>query len=97
MYSLLSIGWGLIADVDIESEKIRKLGSKRFTIWSLIRLMRLRSYKGRIWYLPIHTSSERRTHEVPPNDPNSFTEIPLNSMLLIILNFRVFSIIVETR
>lgn len=46
VYSFLSIGWGFIADIDIESERIRMLGSPRFTIWSIARLIgkALRSY-----------------------------------------------------
>jgi hypothetical protein len=39
MYSFLSIGWGLIADIDIESERLRSIGDQRFTIWSLARLV----------------------------------------------------------
>lgn len=37
VYSFLSIGWGLIADIDIESEGLRFLGQSRFTIWSIYR------------------------------------------------------------
>lgn len=39
IYSFLSIGWGFIADIDIESERLRMLGSPRFTIWSIARLI----------------------------------------------------------
>lgn len=39
VYSFLSIGWGFIADIDIESERLRMLGSPRFTIWSIARLI----------------------------------------------------------
>lgn len=51
MYSFLSIGWGLISDVDIESECIRMFGYQRFTIWTLYRWANLRTYNGRISYL----------------------------------------------
>lgn len=51
MFSFLSVGWGLIADIDIESERLRALGGPRFTIWSVHRLISLRTYKGRISYL----------------------------------------------
>ncbi|KAM7357380.1 sphingosine kinase 2 [Cochliomyia hominivorax] len=50
-YSFLSIGWGLISDIDIESERLRPLGYQRFTIWTLHRLINLRTYRGRISYL----------------------------------------------
>ncbi|XP_057652180.1 sphingosine kinase 2-like [Diorhabda carinulata] len=52
IFSFLSVGWGLLSDIDIESEKLRILGGQRFTIWSLARLIGLRSYGGKLWYLP---------------------------------------------
>lgn len=39
VFSFLSFGWGLIADIDIESERLRMIGSPRFTIWSMARLI----------------------------------------------------------
>lgn len=36
-YSFLSIGYGLIADMDIESERLRCLGGLRFALWAIIR------------------------------------------------------------
>lgn len=45
LYSFLSIGWGFLADIDIESEKLRAIGSQRFSIWSVARLLGLRTYK----------------------------------------------------
>ncbi|XP_017135365.1 sphingosine kinase 2 [Drosophila miranda] len=51
LYSFLSIGWGFISDVDIESERIRVIGYQRFTIWTLYRLANLRTYNGKISYL----------------------------------------------
>lgn len=52
MYSFLSVGWGLISDIDIESERLRPLGYQRFTIWTLHRLINLRTYRGLISYIP---------------------------------------------
>ncbi|CAG5088845.1 Similar to Sphk2: Sphingosine kinase 2 (Mus musculus) [Cotesia congregata] len=52
LYSFLSVGWGLIADIDIESERLRAIGGQRFTIWSIARLIGLRVYKGTVSYLP---------------------------------------------
>lgn len=37
MFSFLSVGWGFISDVDIESERLRILGGQRFNIWSVAR------------------------------------------------------------
>ncbi|KAH8379181.1 hypothetical protein KR009_003405 [Drosophila setifemur] len=62
VYSFLSIGWGLISDVDIESERIRLLGYHRFTVWTLYRLANLRTYNGRISYLPIEQDSPTPVH-----------------------------------
>ena len=39
VYSFLSITWGLIADVDIESEKYRSLGNARFTVGAIARIL----------------------------------------------------------
>lgn len=63
MYSFLSIGWGLISDIDIESERLRPLGYQRFTIWTLHRLINLRTYRGRISYLPKYDTEEENTPE----------------------------------
>lgn len=52
MYSFLSVGWGLIADIDIGSERLRSIGTQRFTIWSIHRVISLRTYKGKLYYLP---------------------------------------------
>ena len=46
LYMFLSLAWGFIADVDINSEVIRCLGPNRFTIWGLYRIVNTRSYKG---------------------------------------------------
>lgn len=52
MFSFLSVGWGLLSDIDIESERFRAIGGQRFTVWSVARLLDLRTYKGKLWYLP---------------------------------------------
>ncbi|XP_033215848.1 sphingosine kinase 2-like isoform X2 [Belonocnema kinseyi] len=51
-FSFLSVAWGLLADIDIESETLRAIGGQRFTVWSLARLIGLRTYKGKVSYLP---------------------------------------------
>uniref|UniRef100_A0A803Y0U9 sphingosine kinase n=1 Tax=Meleagris gallopavo TaxID=9103 RepID=A0A803Y0U9_MELGA len=51
-FSFLGFGWGFIADVDIDSEKYRRLGNARFTLGTLQCLVRLRIYQGRLSYLP---------------------------------------------
>ncbi|XP_045428101.1 sphingosine kinase 1 [Pipistrellus kuhlii] len=52
VFSVLSLAWGFIADVDIESEKFRRLGKMRFTMGTLLRLAALRVYRGQLAYLP---------------------------------------------
>lgn len=52
VFSFLSVGWGLLSDIDIESERLRAIGGQRFTVWSVARLIGLRTYKGKISYLP---------------------------------------------
>ena len=39
IYSFLSVTWGLIADIDFESEKLRSIGAARFTVYTVIRLL----------------------------------------------------------
>ncbi len=51
-YSFLSLSWGLISDVDIESEKLKFLGSLRFDVYALMLLSLLRTYKGRFSFIP---------------------------------------------
>ncbi|KAG7189699.1 hypothetical protein KM043_017367 [Ampulex compressa] len=51
-FSFLSVGWGLLSDIDIESERLRAIGGQRFTVWSVARLIGLRTYKGKVSYLP---------------------------------------------
>nr|XP_046171541.1 sphingosine kinase 2-like [Oncorhynchus gorbuscha] len=67
MFSFLSVAWGFVSDVDIESERYRGLGSARFTLGTLVRLASLRSYKGRLSYLPpLHSRHIPRRHPSAP-------------------------------
>lgn len=50
IWSFLSIGWGVMADIDIESEVLRKFGEIRFTIFGLIKCITGRAYKGKLSY-----------------------------------------------
>ncbi|XP_074557627.1 sphingosine kinase 1-like [Curcuma longa] len=51
-FSVLTLIWGLAADVDIESEKYRWLGSARLDIYALLRIMNLRKYHGHFQFIP---------------------------------------------
>ncbi|OMJ21478.1 Sphingosine kinase A [Smittium culicis] len=57
-YCFLSVTWGYIADTDIESEKIRGLGSLRLDVYGIIRLIRFRKYGGKIHFLPVDTQHD---------------------------------------
>ena len=50
-WSFLSFAWGIVADVDIESEVLRGLGALRLTLWAIWRLISFRQYAGTLHYL----------------------------------------------
>ncbi len=64
IYSFLSLEWGFIADVDIESERLRSLGDTRYLIESIRRLLFLRKYRGRLSYLPATASEPEKVRSV---------------------------------
>lgn len=51
-FSVLMLAWGLISDIDIESEKYRWMGSARLEFYALKRILRLRKYNGSICFVP---------------------------------------------
>ncbi|PSS24685.1 Sphingosine kinase [Actinidia chinensis var. chinensis] len=51
-FSVLMLAWGLVADIDIESEKYRWMGSARIGFYALQRVFHLRKYNGRISFVP---------------------------------------------
>ncbi|CAG7716965.1 unnamed protein product [Allacma fusca] len=59
LFSFLSAGWGLLADIDVESEILRPIGEPRFTVWSLLRLMKLKTYRAQLSYIPCSHVSEK--------------------------------------
>ncbi len=72
LFSFLSLAWGFVADVDIESEKYRHVGAIRFLMGTLVRLATLRVYQGRLAYLPVMETrlpkgSMKANH--PPSTP----------------------------
>ncbi|KAJ2789391.1 hypothetical protein H4R20_007191, partial [Coemansia guatemalensis] len=52
-YCFLSVTWGLLADIDIESERMRWAGAARFDLYGTLRVMNMRFYGGRLHYLPV--------------------------------------------
>ena len=51
-YFCLLSDWGIIADIDIESEKYRRIGEKRFFFGAISCILRKKSYPGKLFYLP---------------------------------------------
>ncbi|KAI4299290.1 hypothetical protein L6164_032762 [Bauhinia variegata] len=51
-FSVLMLAWGLIADIDIESEKFRWMGSARMDVYALNRIFHLRQYTGSVYFVP---------------------------------------------
>lgn len=46
----LSLVWAIIADIDINSEVIRCVGSARFTMWGVYRALNVLTYPGVLTY-----------------------------------------------
>ncbi|KAM0943936.1 putative sphingosine kinase [Dioscorea sansibarensis] len=51
-FSVLMLTWGFVADVDIESEKYRWMGSARFDFYSFLRVVNMRKYHGNVQFVP---------------------------------------------
>lgn len=83
LFSFLSLAWGFVADVDIESEKYRHVGAIRFLMGTLVRLATLRVYQGRLAYLPAKeaprypTGNAKAGHApAPPRRPSLCASLP---------------------
>lgn len=78
LFSSLSFSWGFVSDVDITSERYRKLGSARFTLGTLQHLTTLHVYKGRLFYLPaeepssVSSQGEQSSPSAQHTNPVSF-------------------------
>ena len=59
--SFLSQSWGLASEVDIDSEPFRFLGSVRFTLGTLWKLVRYRNYPGTLEYTHINGEEKKIT------------------------------------
>ena len=57
-YFSLLVNWGMIADIDIESEKYRRLGETRFLIGAVSCIFKKRIYRGKVSYLPKDTNTD---------------------------------------
>ncbi|XP_028841662.1 sphingosine kinase 1 [Denticeps clupeoides] len=75
VFSFLSLAWGFVADVDIESERYRQVGTIRFMVGTAVRLAGLRVYQGRLAFLPIS-----ETEEKPPEQTSTSPSSPTSSL-----------------
>ncbi|KAL2764612.1 sphingosine kinase 1 isoform 2, partial [Daubentonia madagascariensis] len=100
LFSVLSLAWGFIADVDLESEKYRRLGEIRFTLGTFLRLATLRTYRGRLAYLPVERAVSKTptspalvqqgpvdVHLVPLEEPvpSHWTVVPDQDFVLVLV------------
>ncbi|XP_038065248.1 sphingosine kinase 1-like [Patiria miniata] len=65
IHSFLALTWGIIADIDIESERFRWMGKPRFTIGTIIRVLNLRRYHGALSYLPAENQEQYEHLRIP--------------------------------
>ena len=56
-YSFLSIVFGIVADVDIESERFRYMGDIRFSIMAMMKIIVKNTFSGKLCYLPVEDAS----------------------------------------
>ncbi|KAF1539036.1 Sphingosine kinase 1, partial [Eudyptes schlegeli] len=84
VFSFLSVAWGLVADVDIESERLRRLGPARFALGTAARLLALHTYRGRLSYLPAvpRSATADAADASPPTPPPSPPGGPVDDLLV---------------
>lgn len=89
LFSFLSLAWGFVADVDVESEKYRHLGAARFTVGTLVRLASLRVYRGKLAYLP--ATGDSSDLQLPPLDqpvPGDWVVVPEEDFILVLAMYQ---------
>ncbi|CAD5217863.1 unnamed protein product [Bursaphelenchus xylophilus] len=81
--AFLSVGWGLMGDIDIESESLRPIcGGQRFVFGALWRVASLRKYRARLSFLqfeaeeapPVTSAYSRSVYEQKERNLNPITE-----------------------
>jgi sphingosine kinase len=63
--SFLTFSWGIIADIDIESEILHFLGFLRMDVWGVWRVLNLRKYRAKFSYLPPRNQDQKAV-SLPP-------------------------------
>lgn len=75
LFAFLSVTWGMVSDVDIESEKYRYLGETRFLVGAIIKILGLRTYRGRLSYLPANHTGEGEKNLAYDSSPAEVRQI----------------------
>lgn len=76
--SFLSLTWAVIADVDLGSESLRCLGSFRFDLAAVYRILCLRKHKGTIAYVPLDEEDDAAEWVRMPEDANYHLAVAVN-------------------
>ncbi|KAI9007599.1 ATP-NAD kinase-like domain-containing protein [Hyaloraphidium curvatum] len=93
-FSHLELLWAFASDVDIESERQRWAGYARVTVQALVRLVRLREYSARLYWLEEHkeqnpnpadanpcAAGDPPPHAPPPNlPPLRYAHLPVTAL-----------------
>jgi len=66
VFGLLSSSWGLVSDIDFESESMRCVGGARFTLQALACLAAPREYSGTLAFVPHRNMYTRLSRFLPP-------------------------------
>ena len=53
MWSFLSICWGILSAMDIESESMRWMGEARFTVQAIKQMLNYPVKSGKLWFVPL--------------------------------------------
>jgi sphingosine kinase len=64
-WSFLTFSWAMIASIDIESEVLRFAGALRFDLWAVYSILRLKSYKAKLSYLPPTKDDKKEDPTLP--------------------------------
>ena len=66
----MSTFWGVLADCDINSEVIRWVGSARFTLWGIFRVICMKRYAGSMYFTGSKFFNKKDAHAI---NEDSFT------------------------
>lgn len=79
IFGFLTYAYAMIADIDIESEVIRWIGSLRMDLWGALSVLRMRRYRARLTYLPPSKVPNYRSQSVGVMPATVQESIPENN------------------